>query len=198
MKAERSFIRLTIIAASCFAVGTLFTSVIYGDDSIRKGTIVQDFNTALNKGDVAPIFKYAKQDDQEALRKAFNQILTEEKKDPQLKERLKQIFIDMLVRMNSEKEKTPYDAGLVTSEGVYGHTLAIINNALNTGASEIKLTRNASIASGINERFSRLLEKKKHRNDNLEASNEFRQAFIELANYIETKYLSKYSTYSPK
>lgn len=189
MKIKIDIIRLATIIIFGIGVGILFRPASYAAD-YGHGSSAIEFKTALEGGDITPLFSWVKEEDKEALRKAFNQTLAEGKKNPKLKEQLNKSFFDMFFRMHREKQGTPYDADLVNSKGSPIQAVVMVNKALDVGSVDtlVQLTKDASAASGIRERFNLLLENKKHRNDSLEASDEFKEAFIDLVNYIKEKF----------
>jgi len=148
------------------------------------GPVVKTAKLALEKGDVTPILKWVKKEDEGEIRTAFQKTLTVRKLGQEAKELAELYFFETLVRIHRAGEGAPY-TGLKPA-GVVEPAVAEADKALESGSVDqlTKLVMQA-VAAGIHERFTHASETKKHAEESMEAGREFVKAYVEFTHYVE-------------
>ena len=151
------------------------------------GPVVMSAKTALEKGDVTPVLKWVKKEQEEEVRAAFNKTMAVRGKSPEAKELADMYFFETLVRIHRASEGAPY-TGLTA--GPAEPIIVEADKALEKGSVEhlVKHVTDA-VAQGIRQRFQKTLEGKKHAEDSLAAGREFVEAYVEFTHYVERLHL---------
>jgi hypothetical protein len=156
----------------------------YAHCDTLNGPVVKDARIALEKGDVTPVLKWVKKDAEPEIRAAFNTAIAERAKGNETKEKADMKFFETLVRIHRAGEGASF-TGLKPDDAIEP-IIAEADKALETGSVG---TLNAEISKHLNneikERFDRAVEKKKHKDENVEAGREFVEAYVEYVHYIE-------------
>jgi hypothetical protein len=149
------------------------------------GPVIIAAKAALEKGDVTPVLKWVKKDDEPAIREAFKKTLAVRAKGPEARELADMYFFETLVRIHRAGEGAPY-TGIEPAGTELGPVVTGADKALETGSVD-GLTKliTGEVASGIHERFSRALEKQKHADDSVEAGREFVESYVDYVHYVE-------------
>ena len=125
-----------------------------------EGPVVTDAKKALEKGDVNPVLKWVKKEQEGEIREAFKKTLAVRSKGPEAKELADRYFFETLVRIHRAGEGAPY-TGL--SKEPPEPIIAAVDKALERGAVDHVVTHvTEEAAKGIRERFSKTMERKKH------------------------------------
>jgi len=148
------------------------------------GPVVKTAQAALGKGDVTPVLKWVKPEQEAEIREAFKKTLAVRTLSPEAKDLADKYFFETLVRLHRAGEGAPY-TGLQPA-GTVEPVIAASDNALETGSVDgltqeiVKL-----VSNGIHRRFAEAMEKKKHADENVAAGREFVNAYVEFVHYIE-------------
>jgi hypothetical protein len=147
------------------------------------GPVVMAAKKALEKGDVTPVLKWVKKENEEEIRALFKKTLAVRKKGPEAKELVDMYFFETLVRLHRAGEGAPY-TGL--QAGPAEPIIAAADQALDKGSVD-HLVKHVSdaVTKGIRQRFHTTLERKKHAEDSVEAGKEFVEAYVEFTHYVE-------------
>ena len=70
------------------------------------GPVIQDAKMALEKGDITPVLKWVKKDQEKRVREAFNRARAA--KGPAIKEKAEMVFFETLVRIHRAGEGAPF------------------------------------------------------------------------------------------
>lgn len=152
------------------------------------GPVVMTAKIALEKGDVTPVLKWVKKENEGEIREAFKKALTVRSKGPEAKELADMYFFETLVRLHRAGEGAPY-TGLKPGEAVEP-IIAEADKALESGSVDSLVKKiSEAVASGIRERFTHAKETKKHADENVEAGREFVEAYVQFTHYVEWLYL---------
>ena len=154
------------------------------------GPVVLAAKQALDKGEITPVLKWIKQDSEVELRAVFNKTLAVRKAGPEAKELADLYFFETLVRLHRAGEGAPY-TGLKPAGGDIPHVVVEADKALETGSVE-KVVKHLKhgVEEGIQSRFAKVIEKKKHADENVQAGREFVEAYVEYVHYVENLYMS--------
>lgn len=153
------------------------------------GPVVMQAKAALEKGDVTPVLKWVKKDNEAEIRDAFKKTLAVRTKGPEAKELADMYFFETLVRLHRAGEGAPY-TGLKPAGTDLGLAVAGADKALETGKADdlVKLVT-GDVAAGIRERFNTAMGKKKHADESVDAGREFVDAYVTFVHYVERLHL---------
>lgn len=149
-----------------------------------NGPVVQTAREALGKGDVTPVLKWVKPDQEGAIRSAFAQTLAVRKQSKEADELADMYFFETVVRIHREGEGAPY-TGLKPGEAVEPGIEAA-DKAVEAGSHEQLIKEiNRRIADGVADRFRKVIEAKRHMNNSVEAGREYIEAYVGFIHYYE-------------
>jgi hypothetical protein len=149
-----------------------------------NGPVVQAAREALAKGDVTPVLKWVKQDKENEVRAAFGRTLAVRKQSKEGAELADMYFFETLVRLHREGEGEPY-TGLKPGEAV-DPGIEAADKALDAGNDEHLIQEiNRRGGDGIRDRFRKVIEAKRHMNDNVEAGREYVEVYVGFIHYYE-------------
>ena len=173
---------------STLSVFVILTTVYVSNASAHcdtlDGPVVATARTALDKGDVTPLLKWVRPDEEKEIRTAFQKTLAMRAKGPEAKEFADMYFFETLVRIHREGEGAPY-TGLKPGEAV-DPAVALADKALENGNVDklVNVLTNA-MANGIRERFSRAYENQKQANTSVASGREFVESYVIFTHYVE-------------
>lgn len=152
------------------------------------GPVVKTARAALDKGDVTPILKWVKKENETEIKDLFKKALTVRSKGKEAQELADMYFLETLVRLHRAGEGEPY-TGLKPA-GVVEPAVVEADKALESGSVEdlVKLVTEAA-SKGIRERFNKVKEAKKHADRSVEAGREFVEAYVQFTHYVERLHL---------
>jgi hypothetical protein len=148
------------------------------------GPVVMTAKAALEKGEVTPVLKWVKKEDETEIRDLFKKTLVVRSKGKEAKDLADMYFFETLVRIHRAGEGAPY-TGLKPA-GHVEPSIAAADKAIETGSSDqlVKMIADAS-AAGIRERFNRVRETKKHADESIAAGREYVEAYVDFTHYVE-------------
>jgi hypothetical protein len=148
------------------------------------GPVVQTARIALKKGDVTPLLKWVRPDDEKEIKAAFMKTLTVRKQGDEAKKLADKYFFETLVRIHRAGEGAPY-TGLKPGEAV-DPAVALADKALENGSIDklVNVLTNAMV-NGIRERFAKAYENHKHADDSVAAGREFVESYVIFTHYVE-------------
>lgn len=149
-----------------------------------SGPVVLTAKKALEKGDVTPVLKWVKKENENEIRDLFNKTLTVRSKGKEAQELADQYFFETLVRIHRAGEGAPY-TGLKPA-GQVEPSIAAADKSIESGSAEnlVKML-NETAAAGIRERFNRVKDANKHADESVEKGRAFVEAYVEYTHYVE-------------
>lgn len=179
---KRKLFALTVIVA------VLVTAVplrVLAHCDTMEGPVVAAAKLALEKSDVTPLLKWVKPEQETEIRAAFQKTLTVRKQSAEAKELADLYFFETLVRVHRASEGEPYTglkpAGSAVEPGVTAADKAIESGKLDGLLKDVT----DSVIAGIRERYQRVLETKKHADENIAAGRKYVAAYVEFIHYVE-------------
>lgn len=147
------------------------------------GPVVAAAKAALEKGEVTPVLKWVRKDDEKEIKELFNKTLVVRKQSKEAKELADMYFFETLVRIHRAGEGAPYTG--LKKEPVEP-IIKAVDEALLSGSPE-NLIKNVTdaVAKGMRERFEHTKEAKKHADESVAAGRQFVEAYVELTHYVE-------------
>jgi len=163
----------------------LFATQAHAHCDTMDGPVIIDAKLALSNGDVTPVLKWIKKEFEAEIRSAFEKTMAVRVKGQQAKELADMYFFETLVRLHRAGEGAPF-TGLKPSGAEMEPAVQGADKALETGSADslIKMV-NKDVAAGIQERFARALEAKKHVNESVEVGRRYVEAYVEYVHYVE-------------
>ncbi len=186
MKVKASLGKLALLAIGGFlSIGLWVPMQAWPHCDTMDGPVVVAARTALNKGEVTPVLKWVKKENEAEVRAAFKQVLAVRNKGKDAKELADRYFFETVVRLHRASEGEPY-TGLKPAGTDPGPIVKAADQALE-GGSESALVKMLTdrIAQGVRERFHVATEKKKHSEESVEAGRGYVGAYVEFTHYAE-------------
>jgi hypothetical protein len=136
-----------------------FLPFVFAHCDTLDGPVVKTARAALEKGDVTPILKWIKKENETEIKDLFKKTLTVRSKGKEAQEIADMYFLETLVRLHRAGEGEPY-TGLKPA-GVVEPAVVEADKALESGSVEklVKLVTEAT-SKGILERFNKAKETK--------------------------------------
>jgi hypothetical protein len=180
VKSGRRFIQFAVFFACLF----IFAGTAGAHCDTMDGPVVGAARTALESGDVTPVLKWVRKDDEAEIVRHFNNTLKVRKQGPEAKELADMYFFETLVRIHRAGEGAPY-TGLKPAGAVEPAVLQA-DKALESGSSDrlVSLVTDA-VKGGIHKRFQRAHETMKHADESVAQGREFVEAYVDLTHYVE-------------
>lgn len=163
----------------------IFTSDIAGAHcDTLAGPVVMTAKAALEKGDITPLLKWVKKENEGEIKDAFKKTLAVRKQSKEAQELADMYFFETLVRIHRAGEGAPY-TGLKPGEAIEP-IVAESDKALESGSAD-KLVKEVTdaVAKGIREKFAHVKETKKHADESVGAGREFVEAYVIFTHYVE-------------
>jgi hypothetical protein len=173
-------IMMTIAVAVGFV---LLASTARAHCDTMNGPVIPEARAALEKGDVTPILKWIKKDNEAEIKAAFAKAVAVRVKGPEAKEMADRYFLETLVRLHREGEGAPY-TGLkdVPVEPI----VAMADKALTDGSADAMIKKISShMAGAIKEKFNKVLAAQKNKDKGVEAGREYVEAYVIYMHYVE-------------
>ena len=148
------------------------------------GPVVETARIALDKGDVTPLLKWVRADDEQEIKAAFQKTLTMRAMGSEAKDFADMYFFETLVRIHRAGEGAPY-TGLKPGAAI-DPAVALADQALEGGSVDklVKVLTDA-MANGIRERFAKAYENQKHADDSVLDGREFVESYVVFTHYVE-------------
>ena len=179
---KRKLFALTVIVA------VLVTAVpfrVLAHCDTMDGPVVAAAKLALEKIDVTPLLKWVKPEQETEIRAAFQKTLTVRKQSAEAKELADLYFFETLVRVHRASEGEPY-TGLKPAGSAVEPGVATADKAIESGKLDGLLKDvTDSVIAGIRKRYQRVLETKKHADENIAAGRKYVAAYVEFIHYVE-------------
>jgi hypothetical protein len=171
-------------AMMLFAGAIIFPARSFAHCDTLDGPVVATARAALENGDVTPLLKWVRPEDEKEIRAAFQKTLAVRTKGTEARELADMYFFETLVRIHRAGEGAPY-TGLKPGEAV-DPAVALADKALESGSVDklVKVLTDA-MANGIRERFAKAYENQKHADDSVAAGREFVESYVIFTHYVE-------------
>jgi hypothetical protein len=165
-------------------LGAVYASNAFAHCDTLDGPVVAMARIALDKGDVTPLLKWVRPEEENEIRAAFQKTLAMRAKGSEAKEIADMYFFENLVRIHRAGEGAPY-TGLKPGEAI-DPAVALADKALENGNVDklVNVLTNA-MAKGIRERFQHARETQKRADDSVQAGREFVESYVIFTHYVE-------------
>lgn len=167
-----------------FAIAFLPKRVLAHCDTL-DGPVVMDAKAALAKGEVTPVLKWIKPDDEAEIRKALAQAIKVRKLNADARQLADTFFFETVVRVHRAGEGAPY-TGLKPAGTKVDPGIAAADRSLATGvvAPVVKMVSD-DIAKGITTSFEKARKLRPRMNDSIQMGREYVEAYVQYIHYVE-------------
>jgi hypothetical protein len=181
---KRVKIKPILIALAIFEILFMHSINAKAHCDTLNGPVVETARHALAIGDVTPVLKWVRIDDEQLIRTAFQNTMEVRKLGGQAQKLADMYFFETLVRIHRESEGASY-TGLKPGTEV-DPAIVLADKALESGSVDklVGVLTDAT-AKGIRERFHRALETSKHADESVAAGREFVEAYVTFTHYVE-------------
>ena len=152
------------------------------------GPVVTAARAALAKGDVTPVLKWVRAEDETEVRSAFQLTLSARASGGAAKEIADRWFYETVVRLHRAGEGEPY-TGLKPAGAEAGPAILAADRALESGSADalVRLLTDRA-AAGIRESFRDALEASRSADRSVDEGRRFVRAYVEFIHYAERVY----------
>jgi hypothetical protein len=150
-----------------------------------SGPVVTAAKAALATKDLRPLLKWVKPEAEPELRSVFAQALAVRSQGPAARELADRHFFETVVRLHRAGEGAPY-TGLKGEADDPGGLIAASDRALDAQSPDALVRMvTTTVTAGLRERYSRVVETRKHADDSVEAGRKFVEAYVEYVHFVE-------------
>ena len=198
------FLQKTIAICACrclwpllgLAVCLSSANQVWAHCDSMDGPVVHAAKVALEKGDITPVLKWVRTEQEEELRTAFSKTLDVRTQSPAAKELADMYFFETLVRLHRAGEGAPY-AGLKPA-GQQEPIIVETDKALEQGSAESLVQEMTKVVTeGLRKRFAEAMETKKHSEESVELGRKYVEAYVEYVHYVERLHQDALGTVGP-
>ena len=183
MKRKRTQKAMIVLATAMVGCLAILPAIARAHCDTLGGPVVKEARVALEKGDIKPVLKWVKKDNEAELRTAFDRALAVRSKGPEARELADLYFLETLVRLHRAGEGAPY-TGL--KDEPLEPIVAMADKALAEGSDrEMIKAISAHMASAIDEKFKKAEEAMKNKDVSIDAGREFVEAYVTYMHYVE-------------
>ena len=183
---KQAIVVMTVLAGGLLAVPR--PALAHCDT--MNGPVVAAATLALKTGDVTPVLKWVKADEEPEIRAAFARTLEVRSASPAARDLADMYFFETLVRVHRAGEGVPY-TGLKPADTEVGPAIKGADQALESGSVDTLIQLVTSdIAAGIRQRFTQAMEARPHADVSVEHGRAFVAAYVEYVHYVENLHLA--------
>ncbi|MBW6515704.1 MAG: hypothetical protein K0B81_03690 [Candidatus Cloacimonetes bacterium] len=154
-------------------------------DSI-DGPVISAAKKALDTENVNLVLIWIPQEDEADLIEVFEQVLSIRKISPQVKELADRFFFETLVRIHRAGEGETY-TGIKPAGTEIDPIIEFADDSIDNGSVDDLLDEITNeLTKGIRERFALVMEKKKHKEDSVDAGREYVEAYVTYVHFVES------------
>ena len=178
-------ILVRILAAAALSAGAFLLSAgtARAHCDTAAGPVIPEAKAALEQGDVTPLLKWIKPDNEAEIQAAFAKAVAVRGQSPEARELADLYFLETLVRVHRAGEGAPY-AGI--KDEPVKPIVALADGALASGSADEMVQKiTGHVAGAIREKFEKALETRKYQNDSVEAGREYVEAYVAYMHFVE-------------
>jgi hypothetical protein len=179
--------KMKLFAVSVIIAGLVaaLSLQVWAHCDTMDGPVVTAAKLALEKGEVTPVLKWIKAENEREIRTAFAKTLAVRKQSAEAKELADMYFFETLVRVHRAGEGEPYTGlkpvGTEVEPGIAAADKAIESGKVDGLVKELTET----VAASIRQRHQRVMETKKHADESVDAGREYVAAYVEYIHHVE-------------
>ena len=175
--------RIVLSGILAAGIAVLWAGSALAHCDTTSGPIIPEARAALNSGDVTPVLKWVKKENEAEIRAAFTKAVAVRSKGPEAKELADQYFLETLIRLHRAGEGAPYTG--IKDEPV-APIVALADKSLAQGSADDMIRRMSDhMAKGVKEKFNRALEARQLKDKSVEAGRAYVEAYVAYTHYVE-------------
>lgn len=184
MKQKLRSERLLLVIALALGLYGFSAGTTFAHCDTLSGPLIPEARLALEKGDVTPLLKWIKKDNEAEVQTAFSKAVVVRAKGAEAKELADRYFLETLVRLHRAGEGAPY-TGIKDSPA--SPFEALVDRTLEEGSPDALIARMSGHLAGlVKEKFARVTEARKDKDKSVEAGREYIEAYVGYIHYLET------------
>jgi hypothetical protein len=162
----------------------LWNEVVSAHCDTLDGPIVVEARHALETGDVTPVLKWVRQQDEDAIRAVFDLARAVRGEGGKVRELADRHFLETLVRIHRESEGASY-TGLKPA-GSAPAIFVAADAALDQGdVTDLADELAHAVREAVTTRFEEARERKQHAADNVGKGRAFVEAYVQYMHFVE-------------
>ena len=174
---------LLVTAIATIGLGLFAGISAYAHCDTTGGPVIPEARAALEKGDVTPILKWIKADNEAEIKAAFAKAVVVRTNGPEAQELADRYFLETLVRLHRAGEGAPYTG---IKDAPVEPIVALADQALADGSAEEMIAKmSGHMAAAVKAKFDRAMETAKSKDTSIEAGREFVEAYVTYMHYVE-------------
>jgi hypothetical protein len=183
MSKMRAIGRMVMSGILAAGISVLLAGSVLAHCDTTSGPIIPEARAALNSGDVTPVLKWVKKENEAEIGAAFAKAVAVRAKGPEARELADQYFLETLIRLHRAGEDAPYSG--IKDEPV-APIVALADKSLADGSADEMVKRMSDhMAKGVKEKFNKAFEARKLKDKSVEAGREYVEAYVAYTHYIE-------------
>jgi hypothetical protein len=192
MRNTKTVVNRLIVAIVCAGCWLLSAGVASAHCDTMAGPVVTDAKVALQKGDVTPILKWIRKDDEAEIRSAFAKTIAVRAMGPEARDLADRYFFETLVRVHRAGEGQPFTG--LKDESI-DPVIVMTDKALADGSAEELIAKVSNhMAAAIGEQFKKVAAAKKNKDASVEAGREYVEAYVSYTHFVEGVHAAIVST----
>lgn len=149
------------------------------------GPVAQDAGRSIPRGDVTPVLKWVRKEDEEEIRSAFEEAQKARNSGPEARKVSDRFFLETLIRVHRAGEGAPY-TGLLPAGTPLDTGIGEADQSLQEGSVEPLLSLLLQhVRQGVKARFQQALDKRKHAEESVDKGREYVRAYVEYVHSVE-------------
>ena len=149
------------------------------------GPVAQDAGRSIPRGDVTPVLKWVRKEDEDEIRTAFEETQKARNSGPEARKIADLFFLETLIRVHRAGEGAPY-TGLLPAGTPLDMGIGEADQSLQQGTVKPLLDLLLDhVRQGVEERFKQALDKKKHAEESVDHGREYVRAYVDYVHCVE-------------
>lgn len=160
-----------------------FSSRLLAHCDTMNGPIIPEAQAALAAGDVTPILKWVKPEDEAEVKAAFAKAITVRRSGPEAAELADRYFLETLIRVHRAGEGAPYTG--LKDEPAEPIVVMADNTIIQGSADDMIAKINAHLGAVIQEKYAAMMKARADKDRSVEAGRKYVAAYVDYMHYIE-------------
>lgn len=183
MSRLKKFSRTLTVAIMATGLAALLAVNVQAHCDTMGGPVIPEARAALEKGEVTPVLKWIKADNEAEIRRGFAQAVAVRAKGGEARALADQHFLETLIRLHRAGEGAPYTG--IKDEAVEP-IAAMADQTLASGSAEELIGMiSQHLAAAIREKFNRVVVAGKDKDKNVAAGRQYVEAYVTYLHYVE-------------
>lgn len=175
--------KILVVACAMLAALALSPFSVAAHCDSLDGPVVHAAKEALTEGDVTPVMKWVRPEDESTIEAAFQKTMGVRSLGEDARELADLYFFETLVRIHRQAEGAPYTG--LKPEGTAEPGITLADDALASGSADALLRQMTELVRhGIHERFERASAAKERAGESVPLGREYVSSYVEFIHYV--------------